>query len=74
MAVTRVPGNSILRLVLHVGDSASGSPILRNRSLNNVKPAAVDQDIFDVATALAGLQDYPLNGITKVDNATLIQV
>ncbi|TEB06503.1 hypothetical protein Psch_00035 [Pelotomaculum schinkii] len=73
MAVTKVPGNSILRLVLHVGDSGSGSPILRNRSLTNVKSAASDQDIFDVATALADLQDYPLNGVTRVDNAALIQ-
>lgn len=72
MAVTKVPGNSILRLVLHVGDSGSGSPILRNRSLNNVKSTAADQDIFDVATALAGLQEYTLNGITRVDNAALI--
>ena len=74
MAVTKVPGNSVLRLVLHVGDSGSGSPILRNRSLNNVKSAALDQDIFDVAGALAALQDYALNGITRVDNAALIQV
>jgi len=74
MAITKVPGNSILRLVLHVGDSGTGSPILRNRSLNNVKSAAVDQDIFDVATALADLQDYALNGITRVENAALIQV
>jgi hypothetical protein len=72
MAVTKVPGNSALRLVLHVGDSGSGSPILRTKTLSNVKPTAADQDIFDVATALAGLQDYPLNGITRVDNAALI--
>jgi len=72
MAVTKVPGNSTLRLVLYVGDSGSGNPILRNRSLNNVKSTAADQDIFDVATALAGLQEYSLNGITRVDNAALI--
>lgn len=72
MAVTSVPGNSVLKLALHVGDSPGGSPILRTRSINNVKPTASDQDLFDVATALAGLQQYPLNGITRVDNSALI--
>jgi hypothetical protein len=72
MAVTKLPGNSVLKLVLHVGDSVTGSPVLRTRSLNGVKPAAVDQDLFDVANALAGLQQYPLNGISRVDNGTLI--
>ncbi|MDD3654713.1 MAG: DUF1659 domain-containing protein [Desulfotomaculaceae bacterium] len=73
MAVTKVPGNSTLRLVLHVGDSGSGSPILRTKSLSNVKTTAADQDILNLATALAGLQDFPLNGVTRVDNAALIQ-
>lgn len=73
MAVTKVPGNSALKLVLHVGDSENGNPILRNKSLNNVKSAAADQDIFDVAGALAELQDYALNGIIRVDNAALVQ-
>ncbi|TEB08238.1 hypothetical protein Psch_01793 [Pelotomaculum schinkii] len=72
MAVNNVPGNSVLKLALHVGDSATGSPVLRSRSLNGIKPAAADQDLFDVATALAGLQQYPLNGITRVDNSALI--
>jgi len=72
MAVNKVPGNSVLKLALHVGDSGNGSPVLRNRSLNGVKSTAADQDLFDVATALAGLQQFPLNGITRVDNGTLI--
>ncbi|MDD4239775.1 MAG: DUF1659 domain-containing protein [Desulfotomaculaceae bacterium] len=73
MAVTKVPGNSALKLVLHVGTSGTGSPILRNKSLTNVKATAADQDVFDVATSLGGLQDYALNGIIRVDNATMIE-
>ena len=72
MAVNKVPGNSVLKLALHVGDSPTGSPDLRNRSLNGIKSAATDQDLFDVAAALSGLQQYPLNGITRVDNGSLI--
>lgn len=73
MAVTKVPGNSALRLVLQVGISGTGNPVLRNKSLNNVKAASLDQDIFDVANALASLQDHTLNGIIRVDNATMIE-
>lgn len=74
MAVNKVPENSILRLELRTGVNASGNPVYRNRGLTNVKPTASDQDLFDVATALAGLQEYPLNGISRVDGAQLVQV
>lgn len=74
MAVSKVPANSVLRLELRVGVNSSGNPVYRNRSLNNVKPTASDQDLFDVAAALAALQEYPLNGISRVDGAQLVQV
>ncbi len=73
MAVNKVPANSVLRLELQVGVSAGGNPVYRNRNLNNVKSAAADQDLFDVATALAGLQGYTLNSISRVDSAQLVE-
>jgi hypothetical protein len=36
------------------------------------KPAAADQDLFDVAQALMGLQSYPVAEIARVDNASLV--
>ena len=33
--------------------------------LNNIKPTATDQDVYDVATAVAGLLAYPINGIRR---------
>ncbi|OPY57498.1 MAG: hypothetical protein A4E55_01613 [Pelotomaculum sp. PtaU1.Bin035] len=74
MAVNKVPTNSIIRLELRTGTSGSGNPVLRDKSLNSVKSTASDQDIYDVATSLANLQNYPLNGISRVDNAQLINV
>lgn len=74
MAINKVPDNSVLRLELRVGVNTSGNPVYRNRSLNNVKSTATDQDLFDVATALAALQEYPLNSISRVDGAQLVQV
>ncbi|MHB1043350.1 MAG: DUF1659 domain-containing protein [Eubacteriales bacterium] len=73
MAVTRVPANSTLRLELNAGTDASGKPIVRSKNLSGVKSTAADQDLFDVAAALAGLQEYPLSGIERVDNAGLVQ-
>jgi len=49
MAVNNVPVGSVLRLQLQSGVDGSGDPIIRNKSLSNVKPEALEQDIFDVA-------------------------
>ncbi|MFA4885982.1 MAG: DUF1659 domain-containing protein [Desulfotomaculaceae bacterium] len=74
MAVSKVPANSVLRLELQTGVNSSGNPVYRNKNLTNAKSAASDQDLFDVATALAGLQGYPLSGISRVDGAQLVEV
>ena len=74
MAVNKVPASSVLRLELQTGVDGNGNPVFRNRSLSNAKPAAVDQDLFDVAASLAGLQEYMLTGISRVDNAQLVEV
>ncbi|HOV80644.1 MAG TPA: DUF1659 domain-containing protein [Bacillota bacterium] len=74
MAVNKVPANSVLRLQLRVGTDTDGNPVYRNRSLSGVKSAASDQDLFDVANALAALQEYPLNGISRIDSAQLVEV
>lgn len=73
MAVTKTPVNSTIRLSLVTGLSELGSPILRQTNLSNVKTNAVNQDIFDVANALVGLQEYALESIRVVDIADLIQ-
>ncbi len=60
MAVATVAKGSVLVVTYQTGLNASGAPILRQRSLVNVKAAALDQDVFDVAQALYGLQQYPV--------------
>ncbi len=71
MAVINSPVNSTIRLSLVTGLTAQGSPILKQTNLSNVKSSAVDQDIFDVANALVGIQDYELESIKRVDLADL---
>jgi len=74
MAVNKVPAGSVLRLELQTGVDGNGNPVYRNRNLSNAKPTAADQDLYDVANSLAGLQEYTLSSISRVDSAALVEV
>jgi len=63
MAVNNVPVGSVLRLQLQTGVDGNGDPIIRNKSLSNVKADALDQNVFDVAQALALLQEHILEKV-----------
>jgi len=71
MAVNNVPVGSVLRLQLQTGIDGNGNPIVRNKSLSNVKTDALDQDIFDVAQALVLLQEHILENVMRIDSARL---
>ena len=72
MAVTSTAKDSILVVTYQVGLNASGAPILRQRSFPNVLVAALDQDVFDVANALYGLQNYPLTAVRRDNRFELV--
>jgi hypothetical protein len=74
MAVTVVPTESSLRVVVVVGTSEQGDPIIKTRTYNRVKPEADAQSVFAVAQAISGLQEYPLNDIQLVVNNSLSEV
>ena len=62
--VVTVPRDSALQLRLVVGTNPeTGAPIVNSKTLNKIKSTAIEQDAYDVATALVGLQKYPLNEI-----------
>jgi len=71
MAVTNVPVGSVLRLQLQTGVDGNGDPIIRSKSLSNVKTDALDQDVFDVAQALVQLQEHILENVLRIDSARL---
>ena len=72
MAVMSTPKDSVLVVSYQVGLSESGAPLLRQRSFPNVRVAALDQDVFDVANALYSLQDYPLTSVRRDNRVDLI--
>ena len=62
--VVTVPHDSALQLRMVTGtDPVTGAPIVESKTFNKVKASAIDQDAYDVATALVGLQKYPLSEI-----------
>jgi len=59
-----VPRDSALQFRLVVGTNpVTGAPIINSKTFANIKSAALDQDAYDTATALSGLQKYPLDEI-----------
>jgi len=62
--VVTVPRDSALQFRLIVGSNPeTGAPIVNSKTFNKIKSTAIEQDAYDVATALVGLQKYPLNEI-----------
>ena len=62
--VVTVPRDSSLQFRLVVGTNPiSGAPIINSKSFANIKSAALDQDVYDTATGLVGLQKYTVDEI-----------
>ena len=62
--VITVPRDSALQFRLVVGTNPlTGAPIINSKSFARIKSAALDQDIYDVATAIVGLQKYTVDEI-----------
>ncbi|KFI35439.1 hypothetical protein HY00_05005 [Peptococcaceae bacterium SCADC1_2_3] len=61
-----------MKLELQTGVDAQGNPVIRTKSFSRLKATAVDQNVFDVAQALAGLQEYGLNKVMRVDGSELV--
>lgn len=74
MAVENVPVGTTLRLQFQTGVDVNGNPVFRNKSLSNVKTDALDQNIFDVAQTLAGLQESILADVLRIDSARLEEI
>ena len=69
-----VPQDSKLQLRFVVGtDPNSGAPILKTKTFSKVKSSAVDQNVYDVATTLVGLQKYPVDEIKIIRSYQLTE-
>jgi hypothetical protein len=71
MAVLSTPLTSSMVLQVQTGVDGEGNPVYKNRTYNRVKTAADDQNIFDVALALADLQKNTLSAVSRIDKEDL---
>jgi len=62
--VITIPRDSSLQFRLVIGTNpVTGAPIINSKTFANIKSAALDQDAYDTATALTGLQKYTVDEI-----------
>jgi len=62
--VINIPRDSALQFRLLIGvNPDSGAPIINSKTFAKIKSAALDQDVYDTATALMGLQKYTVDEI-----------
>jgi len=62
--VITIPRDSSLQFRLVVGTNPeTGAPIINSKTFAKIKSTALDQDSYDVATALVNLQKYTVDEI-----------
>lgn len=73
MPVIASKKDTVMVVTFQTGLTEQGSPKLSQRSFPNVKSSTADQDVYDVAVALYGLQDYPLIGVRRDNRIDLTE-
>ena len=72
--VVTVPRDSALQIRLVVGTNPdTGAPIVQSKTFGNIKSTAIEQDAYDVAGALIGLQKYTVDEIRFGQEAQLTE-
>lgn len=73
MAVINTPIATSLVLTMDNGLGAAGQQLKINRTVNYIKPAALDADIYAVAQGLLGLQDKTNLSIQRANSSELTE-
>ena len=72
--VVTVPRDSALQFRLVVGTNPdTGAPIIQSKTFGKIKSAALEQDVYDAATALVGLQKYTVDEIRLEQESQLTE-
>lgn len=61
-----------LRLVFEVGMDEKGAPILKVKTLNNIKKEATANQLYQVAKAVSVLCNDQLSSIERADNTEIL--
>ncbi len=68
------PLDSKLKLRFEIGTNENGNPKYSTRTYSGIKPAAENQDVYNVAAAFVGLQEYPVSFINRVNEVELFDL
>lgn len=71
MAVVATPQDSSLQITVQVGTDTLGRPKLKKLAFAGLKAALTDQQVFDLAASLGGLQKYPVTRNERINPVTL---
>ena len=71
MAVTGIKDNVRLKLELD-GGMVGDRQIIKSKTFSRVKPEAEDEDLYQVALSLAGLQTLPISKVKRLEEIQLI--
>ncbi len=74
MAIESRAYPSTLQLVYDMGTDDDGKKIVRRRSYTNAKSDAADQDLFDIALAISGLQTNVINQVLVNEKTELVNI
>ena len=72
MAVVSTKVASALKLTMKVGVDINGKDKFATKRLSNLKVAALDADIFAVGQAISNIKTYPLFGLDREDQFSLV--
>lgn len=73
MAVVGIPLSSTLVVVYRTGLTPDGGPVLRQKSLSDVRSDATEQAVYEAAQALFGLAQYPVVDVLYRKNFELVE-
>ena len=74
MSVIEGKNPTSLRMKFDLGkDELTNKTKVKSKTYSNLKYDANSQDVYDVAQALMGLQDYPVLEVLKQDSTTLAE-
>lgn len=72
MAIVANQSDSKFKLVLNAGVGENNKDIIKNKTFGNVKSTVTNENIFEVATSLAELQEYTLTNVVKYEEYDLV--
>jgi hypothetical protein len=72
MALEIRPVSARAQIQLDLGSDIDGKKLTGTKSLSYIKTDALDQDIYDVVSALTALQEHGVISIRKVAQSELV--